>query len=174
MTTHSAVTTMVIAISTMVLFVRGIRMSVRIGLCNIRTCRWLGPRHGTRSRAPHAPGETAEAARDAAASPRGGAWTRARGAARGSARLPRVPAVEARDADRIRRGPGAPEGARARRAARGPGRPRRAPLRRTGGPHARPRARRARDRSLEALPHQHRQALQVRAARQGAAARTRQ
>ena len=58
-----------------------------------------------------------------------------------------------------------------RRAARGPGRPRRPSLRGPGGAAAGSRAARGRHRSLCGVPHQHREALQVRSAWQAAAAR---
>ena len=70
-----------------------------------------------------------------------------RRAARGRRRLPRLPALERRDADRVRRRPGPCADHAGRRAARRQGRPRRQTVRGTGGPDARPRAEGSRHRS---------------------------
>ena len=82
-----------------------------------------------------------------------------------AAALPRLPALEGRDPDRVRRRPEARHHHAGRRAARRQGRPRRPTLRRTGRPDARPRAGGGRRRSQQGLCHQRGETLQIRAAR---------
>ncbi len=90
------------------------------------------------------------------------------GAARRGGGVHPLPAVQAGDADGVRRGAGRCAADVRRRAARRPGGPRRPAVRRPRRPAVRPRAGRGRRRPQPRLRHQRGQALQVRTARQAA------